>query len=319
MDAIDEDYKQAYFRERTARIKAEQLIEDKSRVLYALNEELIKKVADLEYQQQLFIQAEKMATLGTLCAGVAHEINNPLAYAMSNVESLQQSMHGFCALLDLNQQYLTKRISETNFQQQLASLSEQQSFAELQQDIHQLVADSAEGLRRINQIVGNLLNFARPTTNKKQLADMTDAVKNALKLLKNQLKGCQLTTSITTLPLSYCDLATINQIMVNILINASHSCEALIDRQAHIHVQVDSDDQQIIISVNDNGCGMSEQVLAKVFDPFFTTKPVGRGTGMGMPLVYTMVNDHQGKIEIESTVNIGTCVRCIFPVLSERP
>lgn len=111
MPSNNDEYKQAYLRERAARIQAEQLIEDKSRVLFALNEELVKKVADFEHQQQLFIQAEKMATLGTLSAGIAHEINNPLAYAMSNLECLQSTRLTVDKLLLLNERFTSGKLS----------------------------------------------------------------------------------------------------------------------------------------------------------------------------------------------------------------
>lgn len=315
MPSNNDEYKQAYLRERAARIQAEQLIEDKSRVLYALNEELVKKVADFEHQQQLFIQAEKMATLGTLSAGIAHEINNPLAYAMSNLECLQSTRLTVDKLLLLNERFTSGKLSAAQLKDTLLQLQKAQSFTAMSNEIQELVEDSREGLRRINTIVRNLLNFARPKDNEKQLADMTDAVKNAIKLLSNQLSNCEVNCHYQALPMAWCNLAAINQVMVNLLINAKHACDELSDTQAKITVTVAFTEQQICITVSDNGCGMSEHVKAHIFDPFFTTKPVGTGTGMGMTLVYAMVHDHQGTIEIDSQQGRGTQIHCFFPIL----
>jgi len=315
MPSNNDEYKQAYLRERAARIQAEQLIEDKSRVLFALNEELVKKVADFEHQQQLFIQAEKMATLGTLSAGIAHEINNPLAYAMSNLECLQSTRLTVDKLLLLNERFTSGKLSAAQLKDTLLQLQKAQSFTAMSNEIQELVEDSREGLRRINAIVRNLLNFARPKDNEKQLADMTDAVKNAIKLLSNQLSNCEVNCHYQALPMAWCNLAAINQVMVNLLINAKHACDELSDTQAKITVTVAFTEQQICITVSDNGCGMSEHVKAHLFDPFFTTKPVGTGTGMGMTLVYAMVHDHQGTIEIDSQQGQGTQIHCFFPIL----
>ncbi|MFY8325250.1 sensor histidine kinase [Pseudoalteromonas sp. ZZD1] len=312
----NEDYQQAYLRERSARMQAEQLVEDKSRVLYALNQELVKKVADLEHQQQLFIQAEKMATLGTLSAGIAHEINNPLAYAMSNIECLQGTRLVLDKLLKLNHEFIAGELTETELKTALIQIQTPQSFSQIREDVQELIADSSEGLRRINTIVRNLLNFARPSNNEKQLADMSDSVKNALKLLKNQLSSCKVSTDIRPLPLTWCNLASINQVMVNLLINAKQACDMASHDKGHIHVSVGFVDEKISITVSDTGCGMSEEVKMQIFNPFFTTKPVGTGTGMGMSMVYTMVTDHQGTIEVKSTEDEGTQVNCLFPVIS---
>ncbi|KTF16975.1 sensor histidine kinase [Pseudoalteromonas sp. H105] len=317
MTVKNDDFEQAYYQERAARIKAEQLIQDKSQVLYALNQELVKKVADLELHEQLFIQADKMSTLGTLSAGIAHEINNPLAYVMSNNEYLLKTRLTIDKVLLLNERFVSGKMGAEALKSALKELRTAQSFIEIGAEIQELIEDSDEGLRRINSTVRNLLDFSRPANNEKELSDMTDGVRNALKLLKNQLVSYNITTNITTLPLSMCNLSTINQVVVNLLINAKHACDAVDEREGHIHVYTGFENEKIVISVTDNGCGMSDDVKTQIFNPFFTTKAVGTGTGMGMSLVYTMVTDHLGTIDIDSTEYEGTKVSCFFPVLTQ--
>ncbi|MDO6463463.1 MULTISPECIES: sensor histidine kinase [Pseudoalteromonas] len=315
MKGSGRDFEQAFLNEQKLRLAAEQLLKDKSDVLVAINNELQKKVADLEHQQALFVQTEKMATLGTLSAGIAHEINNPLAYVMSNIESLQHATPLLVTLLKLNEQYLNNEIKETHFKHELDILNLQYPYAWLYNNLPGQVNDSVEGLKRIKQIVHNLLDFAHPSTQQdKQLTDITVAAKNALKLLSSKLKLCEIKTRFEPLPLIWCNLSSINQIFVNLLMNAWHACEYDLEKGCIIEVNLFEIEENICIEIKDNGCGMTEHTIEHIFDPFYTTKEVGRGTGMGMTLVYAMVRDHGGKIEINSILETGSTIHCLFPL-----
>ncbi|TMP07614.1 histidine kinase [Pseudoalteromonas sp. S3178] len=315
MKGSGSDFELAFLNEQKLRLAAEQLLKDKSDVLVAINNELQKKVADLERQQALFVQTEKMATLGTLSAGIAHEINNPLAYATSNMESIQHAIPLLVTLLKLNEQYLNTEIKETHFKHELDILNLQYPYAWLYNNLPGQVNDSVEGLKRIKQIVHNLLDFAHPTFQQdEQLTDITVAANNALKLLSNKLKLCEIKTRFESLPLIWCNLSSINQIFVNLLMNAWQACEYNLEKGCIIEVNLYEADSNICIEIKDNGCGMSEHTIEHIFDPFYTTKEVGKGTGMGMTLVYAMMRDHGGKIEINSVLETGTTIRCLFPL-----
>ncbi|MCF2846280.1 HAMP domain-containing histidine kinase [Pseudoalteromonas sp. ACER1] len=311
-----DDFKQAYLLEKAAREEAEQLLADKSRILVAVNSELEQKVADLEHHQAMFIQAEKMATLGTLCAGVAHEINNPLAYSMSNLDSLKSYCGFFSKLLKLCSEFSENHIDKEAFHQQLVDLNQVHSFAFVADDLPDLIDDTEQGLQRISKIVSNLLNFSRPKSQDMQFADMTDAVTSAVKLLTNQLRNCHLQSQYSPISQSWCNLAAISQVIVNLLINAKQACDNQ-DSQTKITISVYELEQHIYIDIEDNGIGMSAETIAKIYDPFFTTKPVGEGTGMGMTMVYAIVHEHKGRIDIQSSQGIGTRMSCVFPVLSQ--
>lgn len=310
-----DNFELAFLNERKQRLAAEQLLKDKSSVLVAVNDELQKKVADLERQQTLFVQTEKMATLGTLCAGVAHEINNPLAYATSNLESLHHTSPLLILLLKLNERYLNNEIKESHFKHELDILNLKHPFSWVYHNFPEQINDSVEGLKRIKQIVHNLLNFAHPTSKQdKQLTDIIIAANNALKLLSTKLKLCEITTRFGPLPLIMCNLSSINQIFVNLLMNAWQACEFGLERKCIIEMNIFEIGKNICIEIKDNGCGMSEHTIKHMFDPFYTTKEVGQGTGMGMTLVYAMVRDHSGKIEVNSSLGTGTTIRCLLPL-----
>ncbi|OHU84361.1 MULTISPECIES: sensor histidine kinase [Pseudoalteromonas] len=311
-----DEYYRAYLREKQARDELEQILEEKTRELYQSNKALEEKITQLQSQQAVLMQTEKMATLGTLSAGVAHEINNPLAYAMSNLESLNYVKPVIAELLVIAKNVLDEKLSPEELHIALHRLNQQQSFDFLLGDIDELLDDAQEGLKRIGAIVKNLLSFARPKNNLLAMADIGESLEGAIKLLHNQLKNTHLICNIQPIPLSYCNLAALNQVFVNLLLNAQQACEGSVQK-AEIVVELFCEQDSIYLSVADNGCGMSEQTKEHIFEPFFTTKPVGQGTGMGMAIVYGIITEHQGVIMIESAQGSGSKIVCKLPVLTE--
>lgn len=307
-------YKKAYLREKLARDQLEQLLEDKTRALFIANQELEKKLEMLKSQQVTLMQSERMATLGTLSAGVAHEINNPLAYVTSNVDSIKYIKPVLVTLITTGKQFLDKSISVAQLEETLLQLDQQSNFDFILDDIDELLDDTQEGLHRIAAIVGNLLDFASQKNNSTAMADIGESLNGTLKLLENQLKTCSVELINEGLPLTLCNLSSMNQVFINLLINAKHACDYTGAEQGKIIIKLFADTKNIYIEIADNGCGMDEETINQIFDPFYTTKPEGQGTGMGMAIVYNTLKEHSGYIEVESELGKGTLIRCIIPI-----
>ena len=310
----DYNYKKAYLREKSARDQLETLLEDKTRALFIVNQELEEKLETVKNQQITLMQSEKMATLGTLSAGMAHEINNPLAYITSNVESIKFIKPVLVSLMTAAQKFVDKSISVSQLESILVQLNQENDLSFIVDDIDDLVDDTQEGLERIAHIVSNLVDFASLKDNVTAMADITESLNGTLKLLDNQLGTCAIELHIEKLPLTRCNISSMKQLFVNLLINAKHACDDLRDQQGKISVKLFANENNIYIEVADNGCGMDADTLKQMFDPFFTTKPVGQGTGMGMAIVYNILKEHNGTIEVESEVNKGSLIRCVIPI-----
>lgn len=310
----DYNYKKAYLREKSARDQLETLLEDKTRALFIVNQELEEKLETVKNQQITLMQSEKMATLGTLSAGMAHEINNPLAYITSNVESIKFIKPVLVSLMTAAQQFVDKSISVSQLESILVQLNQENDLSFIVDDIDDLVDDTQEGLERIAHIVNNLVDFASLKDNVTAMADITESLNSTLKLLDNQLGTCAIELHIEKLPLTRCNISSMKQVFVNLLINAKHACDDLRDQQGKIRVKLFANENNIYIEVADNGCGMDADTLKQMFDPFFTTKPVGQGTGMGMAIVYNVLKEHNGTIEVESEVGMGYLIRCVIPI-----
>lgn len=313
----DYNYKKAYLREKSARDQLEILLEDKTRALFIANQELEEKLETIKSQQVTLMHSDKMATLGTLAAGVAHEINNPLAYVTSNVESIKFIKPVIVTLMSITQQYIDKSISATQLESMLTKLNHESDFSFILDDIDELLDDTQEGLQRISVIVNNLLDFTGLKNNLNFMADITQSLNSAISLLENQLKTCKIESYIEAIPLTYCNLSAINQVFVNLLVNAKHACDDMHTQQGKITIKLFTDQGNIYFEVADNGCGMDKLTLKQIFDPFFTTKPVGKGTGMGMAIVFNIIKEHHGYVEIESEVNKGSLIRCVIPVTTK--
>lgn len=307
-------YQQAHAREKAARLKAERLLEDKSRKLFQQKLKLEESYARLRLQESAMLQNEKLATLGTLSAGIAHEINNPLAFVLSNMESLNNYTLSYQKLLKLAQTLLQTEHLPEQANRAFTDLIEQEDLTFINEDISELLKDTGDGLHRVRDIINNLRSFSRTQNTDQVEASLLTGLKSTLKLLDSELKGnVDLQLSLQELPRTICNPNELNQVFLNLIINAKQATENT--EEATIKISSLCNNDTIFIRVQDNGCGMSDEVKKQIFVPFFTTKPVGKGTGMGMAVAYGIIADHQGKIVVTSKEGLGTTFEIQLPVI----
>lgn len=264
----------------------------------------------LKQAQSQLVQSEKMASLGQLAAGVAHEINNPIGFIMSNVNTLKDYSHSLHEYFSLCQQYMSQPQSIT--EEKILKLDEQQDFKFIIKDIHELIDESEGGLKRVKDIVANLKSFARSDDEEIDSFHINECIANVIKVVWNEIKyHVTLHKNLNSdLPQINGHEGQIGQVLMNIIVNAAQSIEG----KGDIHIKTYLLNKQVMIDVKDNGKGMSESVKDKIFDPFFTTKGINEGTGLGLSISYGIIDQHGGNIEVESNVGQGTCFSITLPI-----
>ncbi len=274
------------------------------------NTVLRKALVDLKESQTQLVQSEKMASLGQMVAGVAHELNTPLGYVKNNVELLRDLS---APLFTLAQAQATladcladPSCDEAQLAQAFAAAAQAREDAApelLMDDLNQLFNDTLYGLGQIAELVVGLKNFARLDRAMSEEVDLNDCIRSALVIARNATKDkAEVAMQLGELPRIACAPSQINQVLLNLLTNAAQA----IDGYGQIVVKSWADDAAVFISVQDNGRGMPAAVLAKIFDPFFTTKPVGQGTGLGLSISFKIIQDHGGVIRVASEPGRGT-------------
>ncbi|MGB4065837.1 MAG: ATP-binding protein [Azonexus sp.] len=267
--------------------------------------ELADKVDELEASQSQLLQSEKMASIGQLAAGIAHEINNPVGFVNSNLGALKKYSEQMIALLE---RCRNGQASEADF----AAIE----FDYLKDDLGDLLNESRDGLERVKKIVVDLKNYSRIDQTAWQDADINSGIESTLNVAWNELKyKADVIRELGELPPVPCVAAQINQVVMNLLVNAVHA----IDTHGTITVRTGHDDAWAWIEVADTGKGMTPAVMKRIFEPFYTTKPVGKGTGLGLSLSYDIVRKHDGRIEVSSEVGVGTTFRVMLPLHGRKP
>ncbi|MEE4660632.1 MAG: ATP-binding protein [Halieaceae bacterium] len=302
MSETDNDYKIAYQREKKARKRAEEIIEERNREMYHLRQDLSEAREQLQSNEETLLQADKLKSMGQLASGITHEINNPLAYITSNVHQLNE----FYATL-------TRFIA----QQRLAHEEEvddemRKDLAIIMEDTPEIFSEIDEGLARISNIVSNVKRFARKHARHRALSDINQEIRATLKLVEKQLKPeTRITLKLENLPLVSCNVSEIGQVVINLVMNAD---QAYPEPGGEIVISTRTEGRCVIIGVSDKGPGIPEDAIDNIFDPFFTTKPVGEGTGLGLSVSYGIVEDHGGKISVASELGAGTTFTIVLPI-----
>ena len=307
-------YKQAYERERKGRLAAEDALENRSRELFLKNQELEASLQQLKAQQQALIRSEKLATLGTLVSGVAHEINNPLSFIHSNVDTLGQHTSAIAELYPLLIESLGVDESErAGFAEKVFEFLEKEDLEYFTNELDELVSDTNEGVLRVKEIVSNLRSFARMDAQVRTPADINEGIRSTLKLINNQISAnTRVSLNLDELPAVSCNPGEINQVLLNILVNAAQALEGHPEPRIDIHSMVDDD--CVKISIKDNGKGMRDEVKHRIFEPFFTTKDIGKGTGLGLSISYGIISHHHGELFVDSAPNKGTVFTIQLPI-----
>ncbi len=278
--------------------------------LSKMNEEILAMNTRLEDAHNQLLQSEKMASIGQLAAGMAHEINNPIGYVYSNLGTLATYLKNLFAVLDAYE------ANEAGFPpvalDDIRQLKQNVDIAYLREDIFSLMGESREGIARVKKIVQDLKDFSHADAEDAwQWTDLIKGLDSTLNIVHNEIKyKAEVVKRYSDLPEVECLSSQMNQVFMNILVNAAHAIE---DRGV-ITLTTGSDGDAVCVEIADTGKGIAPEHLKRIFDPFFTTKPVGKGTGLGLSLSYGIVQKHHGKIEVQSEPGVGTKFRVTIPV-----
>jgi two-component system NtrC family sensor kinase len=266
------------------------------------NETLNKTVEDLKAAQEQLIQAEKMASLGQLTAGIAHEINNPINFVSANIQPLKDDMADIIKLSACYEQVIREKNLEKEFAG-VAELRKQSNIDVTLKEVHNLLKGMEEGAMRTSEIVKGLRNFSRLDQNVFRKASINDSLESTLVLLHSAYKNrIEVIRNYGNIPEVDCYPGQINQVFMNILSNAIQAIPA----DGTIFIKTWLVNNMVKVSIKDTGMGMNEQVRKKIFDPFFTTKEIGKGTGLGLSISYGIIQKHNGEIEVLSAPGKGT-------------
>lgn len=279
------------------------------------NRQLADTCEELKTTQSQLLQQEKMASIGQLAAGVAHEINNPIGFVKSNLGCLGRYSEKLAAYFAASEPLLASVPPE--LQEQLAQLHKKYSIKTILGDLPDLIKESSEGTERVRKIVQDLKNFSRVDRAEFEAADLNAGLESTLSIVWSELKyKATIEKEFGELPPVWCNMGQLNQVFVNLLINASQA----IAQQGTISVSTRAVGDEVRITIRDTGCGMAPEIVSRIFEPFFTTKDVGKGTGLGLSIVYDIiVNKHQGAIDVSSEPGVGTEFTITLPVKAQAP
>lgn len=288
-------------------------ITERKKIEHALHEEKEQQkslICQLQEAQSQLLQSEKMASIGQLAAGVAHEINNPVGYVSSNLGSLNRYLEDIFRVLDTYEKSEHILESDKNILEDIRSIKKEVDIEFLKVDVMELIKESAGGVRRVKEIVQDLKDFSHVDEAGWQTVDLHKGLDSTLNIVHNEIKyKAKVIKEYGDLPLVECLASQLNQVFMNLLVNAAHA----IEERGIISIRTGTKDDQIWVEVSDTGKGIPPENLNRIFEPFFTTKPVGKGTGLGLSLSYGIVMKHGGNFEVKSEVGRGASFKVWLP------
>jgi signal transduction histidine kinase len=290
-------------------------------------EELQVTNKKLKETQSSLVQQEKLASIGQLAAGVAHELNNPLGFVTSNFNSLDNYYHSlkkYCEAWEELLPGLNNGNGSCSHQgiSQIEEIRKQENVSLILKDIEDIFSECKDGFQRMTSIVRNLKDFSRIDHSEFiESYDLHAGIESTLVVARNEYKYvAEVEKSLSDLPLIECNGGEINQVLLNIIVNAAHAIKSQ-EREdtGRISIKTYCDDVSVFCEISDDGPGIPEQIVGKIFDPFFTTKDVGSGTGLGLSISYDIiVNKHKGDLNVKSKTGEGTTFTIRLPIKIEN-
>ncbi len=275
---------------------------------------------ELQQAQSQLLQSEKMASVGQLAAGVAHEINNPIGFIYSNLSSLsgyvkdlKEMVGHYETVLEAAQagqgEEAVKRAGAVQ------SFKEEIDLAFLLEDLSDVVDESMDGASRVKKIVADLKEFSHVDEAELKPADINRGLESTLNIVKNEIRSTiEVEKRFGEIPLVECYPQQLNQVFLNLLVNASQTIEG----KGKIGIQTSAGNGSVVIRISDTGCGIPQEKIKRIFEPFFTTKPVGVGTGLGLSMSYGIIKNHGGTLNVESVVGKGTTFIIELPATDKK-
>jgi len=294
----------------------EEVVDAKNRDLKQKNEELEKAYNQLKSAQSQILQQEKMASIGQLAAGIAHEINNPIGFIMSNLNSLSRYVERLSNFIEICEEMITKldenKGEKAHIIEKLSELKHKLKIDFILNDIMHIIDESKDGTDRVKRIVQDLKSFSHVDETEQKPSNINQGLESTINIVWNELKyKARVIKEYGNIPLTKCNLGQLNQVFMNILINAAQA----IVNMGEIKVKTWQDNSYIVISISDNGCGIPEEIIHRIYEPFYTTKRVGEGTGLGLSIAYDIVRKHNGEIKVRSEVGKGTEFTIRIPIV----
>lgn len=280
------------------------------------NDELQEANEKLKSNQAQLVHTEKMASVGQLAAGIAHEINNPVGFVKSNIGMLNDYIGVFKNLLGEYSE-LADHVRQGPMNGQASVLEridrilQDENLDFVLEDVDNLLTESLTGAERVREIAQNLKSFARLDEAEMQYADLNEGLQVTLRMIQNEIKyHCTLHEDLQPLPKLLCYPGQLNQVFMNLLVNASQA----IKEEGEVSIETRALEDEVLVRISDTGEGIPKKNIPKLFNPFFTTKPIGEGTGLGLSVSYGIIKRHNGRIEVESEVGSGTTFSIYLPI-----
>lgn len=293
-----------------ALFQAQQDLQVQNIALHEKSIEQAELIHQLQDAQDQLIQSEKLASVGQLAAGVAHEINNPIGFVNANMGTLSEYIETLFQAITRYEKLVHQMPATPQLLKEIQAIQSDAELIFLKEDVHSLLEESLDGLRRVKEIVQSLKDFSRVGETVWAEADIHQGIDSTLNIVKNELKNkASIVKKYARIPALRCNLSQLNQVFLNILVNAGHA----IEEKGVITIETGEHEGRVWVRISDTGSGISPENKSKIFEPFFTTKPIGSGTGLGLSVSYGIIKKHQGHIEVESELGRGTSFTIYLP------